>query len=508
MAGESRAAMGRLTARVLKRAAAALLCGACTSAALAQPQPQPQPLDRERAMSVTLGFETVRLPGGERMGLLGGTLLFDVGQGWWLGPAAYGAASGERGGLFVGGVEVQHRWRLGGGQLAAGLYAGGGGGASAPVGGGLMLRPALAWLHDLGPMQAGLSLSQVRFPSGRIDGRQLGLVLGWDGRFRHADLRRAGQPASDTQRSGLGVDRILATYTQLDLRDGAAPERRIGLVGGRLDRRIDGSGWHWGLETAGAARGDASGYMEILGSLGWDVAPLDALPGLRLGGRAALGLGGGGAVPTGGGPIARAVLTLAVPLGGGLSAGLEAGRTRGLDGALTAPTLQWWLASGLEPARGASGRYEGLLAAAGWTAALQRYGNPRRVDGSRRALNTIGIKITRQAGQHLYLSGQAHSAYAGGAGAYSVGLIGAGLVSGAPQQGWQAGVEALVGASGGGGVDTSGGALAQGLVWAGWSPLPSQQWRIGAGALRSLRGNLSTPVFELSWTWRFAQIAP
>ena len=131
---EERTAPGRLSA-----IACAVLCVA-GGQALAQ---SALPTAKILPSSVMLGFETVRLPGGERMGLVGGSFLFDIGDDWGLGPGVYGASAGQRGGLFVGGVEVQKRVALGRSTaLALGMYAGGGGGAGAPVGSGLMLRPA------------------------------------------------------------------------------------------------------------------------------------------------------------------------------------------------------------------------------------------------------------------------------------------------------------------------------------------------------------------------------
>ncbi len=77
-------------------------------------------------MSAGVGFESLRLPGGERLGLVGAGLAFEVTDGWWAGPTVYGAATGRRGGLFVGGAEVQRRWALGQDVvMAAGLFAGG-----------------------------------------------------------------------------------------------------------------------------------------------------------------------------------------------------------------------------------------------------------------------------------------------------------------------------------------------------------------------------------------------
>jgi hypothetical protein len=142
----------------------AIVCGAALgSAALANAQTAGA--SASIPIVIGLGAENVRLPGNESMGLVGTSLLFGVGDDWWLGPAIYGAATGERGGLFVGGVQVQRRWRVADRwMLQTGLYAGGGGGASAPVGGGLMLRPEIGLLRELGPVAAGLTWSHVRFP--------------------------------------------------------------------------------------------------------------------------------------------------------------------------------------------------------------------------------------------------------------------------------------------------------------------------------------------------------
>lgn len=472
---------------MIRRTAAALLCVACCNAPALSQTPPAVPL------IVSLGAERVRLPADERMGLMGASLLFGAGDDWWFGPAVYGAASGSRGGLFVGGLQVLKRWPLGERWwLHTGVYAGGGGGAAAPVGGGLMWRPELALMRDIGPLSAGLTWSHVRFATGDIRSSQLGALVSWTGDFRHLGLSPPAVRGGD--RTGLGVDLLAGTATQVRFTDGS--DRRIGLVGARAERLA--SGWRWGLEAAAAAQGDAAGYMEILGSLGRDVVlGTDARRAPRLGLRAALGLGGGGAVPTGGGAIGKLAAGLAWPIGHGLTVGAEAGVVRALDAPLRARTAQLWLAMDLEPGAGAPAvRSE-------WTATVQHYARARRVDGSTRDLQTIGLKLNRYLNDTVYLSAQAHSAFAGGAGANSVGLVGAGLATAPDAGAWQFGAEALVGASGGGGLVTGGGAIVQGLAWAGWRWRPDQQWRVGLGAVRSLRGELSTPIAELTWVRAF-----
>ncbi|MBL7309570.1 hypothetical protein INQ13_24575, partial [Escherichia coli] len=47
------------------------------------------------------------------------------------------------------------------------------------------------------------------------------------------------------------------------------------LVGVRAERRVD-DNFYWGVETAAATHGGADGYMEVLGSAGWEL-PLSLL---------------------------------------------------------------------------------------------------------------------------------------------------------------------------------------------------------------------------------------
>lgn len=456
--------------------------------------------------STLLGFESVRMPQGARLGLVGTTVLFEVDEAWGVGPAIYGAATGERGGLFVGGVEVQHRMAIARSwTLATGLFAGGGGGGGAPVGGGLMLRPAATLLYDLGPtMQLGVSWSMVKFPSGQIDGRQLGLAFAWRGDFQHHDAARAGTPAFAGRAAGLGFDRMAITAgTQRYTDPSDASVHRVGLVGARAERRTGIEGVTLGLEAAAAAQGSSAGYMEILGSAGWSVAPMaQALPSLRIGARAGLGAGGGGAVPTGGGAIARLSATVEVSPAQGWTIGAELGRSRSFNGGWSARSAQLWAGLDLEPALDGLSEPRGPIVRTEWSGVLQHLTRAERKDGGSRPLETIGLRLSRFVTPNLYLTGQAHSAFAGGAGAYSVGLVGAGVATRA-DAGLRGGVEALVGAAGGGGVATSGGAISQAMAWVGWGRTPASEWRAGVGTVRALRGGVRSPVIELSWTRAF-----
>jgi hypothetical protein len=243
--------------------------------------------------------------------------------------------------------------------------------------------------------------------------------------------------------------------------------------------------------------------MEILGSAGASTALLpDTLPSWRVGLRVGGGLGGGGAVPTGGGLLGKATATTEFSPLAGWTVGAEFGMVRGFNGDLRAPHAQVWLGIDLEPGLDGRSAPVGRLMRTEWSAAIQHHTSVQRKDGTQRALDTIGLKLSRYLNESLYVTGQAHSAFAGGAGAYSTGLVGIGLAT-SITPGTRVGAEVLAGAAGGGGVQTAGGAIVQGLAWAGWAPNRGGEWRIGVGTVRAARNGVNSPVVELSWTRAF-----
>ena len=199
--------------------------------------------------------------------------------------------------------------------------------------------------------------------------------------------------------------------------------------------------------------------------------------------------------------MAKATATTQWTVAPGLTVGAEFGVVRG-NSTLRARLAQIWLGIDLEPDQNGSLASPASVVRTEWIGALQHHTNELRTDGARRPLDTVGLKLNRYLGDHLYVSGQAHSAFAGGAGAYSVGLLGAGVAT-SRQAPLRAGAELLVGAAGGGGVQTGGGAISQGLLWGGWNSSPKSEWRLGLGTVRRLRGGSGSALIELSWSRGF-----
>ncbi len=452
-------------------------------------------------VDLRIGYETVTLPGDEKMGLVGVSYLVELREGLCVGPAVYGAASGKRGGLFTVGAEAALCIRLAGPLgLETGLYVGGGGGGGAPVGGGLMLRPHADLLWDFGGYRLGVSVSNVRFPSGEINSTQFGLVLAMNTQFIHLPGGSDPMPYFGGARTGVGFDRILGVVGAYRPASGAkgnsgAPlDTSIGTVGTRADHFFT-PNFFGGIEANAAATGGAAGYAEFLGTLGlqWPVGT----DRFTLGGRVALGMGGGGDIPTGGGLLGKAALDAALRLSRNVSLNLEAGWARAPQGSFSAPfgslALTWDLDHG-DGAPTVGTREE-------FSAGVETYHLAARKKGPPATLDNVTLKFNRFVSESVYLTGQVHSAYAGGAGGFSVGLIGVGAQQALGEH-VLVGAELLAGAAGGGGVDTGNGAVVQPMAYIGVNLSRALSLRLGAGRVMS-GGGLDSNVLELTLAFSF-----
>ena len=457
---------------------------------------------------VRLNGEFIHLPGHERMGLAGLTELLNFGGEWWAGPAVYGAAAGKRGGFFVPGVEGAwshpfNDWLA----VDTGLFVGGGGGGNAPVGGGLMLRPHLDVVFSLPGFYTGPTLSQVWFPNGQIKSHQVGWMVNFDSSFRYRPASFTGA-STDGSATGLGFDHVDAMVTFAKPHGsistaGTPLTQRIGFVGLRAERVVDGPLWA-GIETAGAASGGVAGYAEVLATAGLRFPVVSDR--LSLGVRASAGLGGGGAIDTGGGILVKAAagatLRLTDTLGIGAELGVvDAPRHAHYKATTAAVSLNWALdvpqgdlGSWLKVNPGTPTRME-------FGAGAERYRAARK-DGRTETLEAVVVQINRFVAPNLYVTGQAHSAFAGGAGAYSVGLFGVGGQLPVGQR-LRLGVEALGGAAGGGGVDTKGGAVLQGRAYADVALTDSLSLRLAAGKIKAIQGGLNAPVVDAALVFSF-----
>ncbi len=460
-----------------------------------------------RPAQARLSLERLKLPGDEHLGLIGNSYLVDVGSGFAFGPAVFGAISGDRGGLFSLGGELAYRQQLAGPLRAeAGLYVGGGGGGGIAVSNGLVTRPHLDLLYDFGAYNIGLSWSRVRFVGSPIDSRQFGLVLSSNTEFGYIPRDRMGIPVASIGRPGAGFDRVQAVFGVYQphgnngrVSGGDLPDS-LGYFGVRAERAFNGISY-WGLEANAGTKGGVTGYTEYLGTVGVETGVGDQL--FTVGSRLALGIAGGGDVSTGGGLLGKASVYTAIRLSRDLAATIELGVAKAPQGnfkaTFGAASLMWIFDDAgnvFSPSR--TTRTE-------FSAGVEQLDAGRR-DGSTRQLRAVVLKGSRFIDRNLYVTGQVHSAYDGGAGGYAAGLFGVGWqtpLGGPGGPTWYVGLEALSGAGGGGGVDVRGGALVQGNAYVGFDLGPSTSFRVNAGKIRSQRGNVDSTVIDVALVFSF-----
>ncbi len=134
--------------------------------------------------------------------------------------------------------------------------------------------------------------------------------------------------------------------------------------------------------------------------------------------------------------------------------------------------------------------------------AHQWYFDAQRKGGSSRDMQLMGGKIDWMGGDWWYLTGQGLSAYEGGAGGYSEGHLGAGVFT-PSWKNWQLYGELLIGAGGGGGVDSGNALLYKPSVGLEYNLSDNFSLQTGIGKVISNNGNLDANILDASLVWRF-----
>lgn len=449
-----------------------------------------------------ISAEKIRFDKNENMGLVGANYLVETLPNLYLGGAAYGALTGQRGGFFTIGSELAWQQKINPlWNWAAGIYVGGGGGGSAntQVGGGLMLRPHVDLLRNFGGYHIGVSVSQVRFPSGTMSTNQLGLLLSSDTDFWQ--LAEVNNSAAQPSRAGVGFDRVHAVVSmyQGQILPQSSVKKTIGLVGFRMEQLLS-EHLFWGIEAAGAATGGIAGYAEFLGTVGLETAVLEG--DASIGARLAAGMGGGGGVSVGGGQLYKFGGITTLKLSRDAHIALEAGYAAAPTGQMRSRYVATNLILDLDHpfTRNVDtqiNHYEVLFGAS-------QYFNTAHKNRSVNAMDVVTLKINRYLNDSFYLSGQAHSAFAGkNEGGFSAGLFGLGWQSQPLNEKLRLGSEMLLGAAGGGGVDSSGGAIIAPSVYLDWQLNPLFTMRLASSRIKSLHGALNTQTAEVAMKFSY-----
>jgi hypothetical protein len=471
-----------------------------------------------------LSYEQLNLPGGEHLGLMGGSLLYDT-YGHWLafGPGFYGAMSGQRGGFITLGLAARVRLPLTerlAAELGGYVGAGGGRGGLALTGGGLFLRSHAGLDWDMGPWGIiGAGASYVATPYGSIHSTQP--YVAWQYPF-HSWTTDGWQPPA----AGDAIDSYLnpseeefALVYRHDLipsgvrtTSGAPQHRTLRLIGVEWHRYLN-DVFYLSAETEGAMGGQSNGYMQILlgGGLRLHLTDSTAVK-LTL----AAGPAGGGDVATGGGVIVDGGLGLQQYFGEKLYVEADGGYTKAVRGGFRAVSLSGKLGYRF----GTPDTSDAELSADDlapfprrhlrWRITQQTYRSAdplwRRTFADRN-IDLLGFQGDYFVNRFFYLTGEAMAAYHGKAGAYMTGLVGGGLQLSAGDFPLFAYGEGLVGAAGGGGVDVSGGLVWQANAGLGYRVTKTYSLMAGYGRMQSIKGHFKANVLSLSLAHRFTLFA-
>ncbi len=472
-----------------------------------------------RNRTLRFSFEEINMPdAGEQMGLYSLGAYEQINPWLYGGITLYGAATGQRGGFFTGGytlgVERQLFDKL---IFDAGGYVGAGGGGAAAQGGGLMIRPHVGLKYNFSWSNLGLNYTYVDFPNGNISSDAIAfsldipfssLILNLeDDGLTVADYFGAYSSNVSRHRSHLAARvRAYSPVIGSKTTSGGSLNNSLGLVGVEYSYFIN-ENWFTTFETAGALSGGVGGFAELLAGIGYRQAltgddRLALLPAITIGGA------GGGSVDTGGGFVARANLGLEYRLSSDLSLIMDGGYLTAPDGNFETSYLGLNLAYVMETfardQKGSPLAETELIKTTKWRfrPAHQWYFDAQRKTGSLRDMQLLGGKIDWMGGDWWYLTGQALSAYGGGAGGYSEGHWGLGIL-GPSWKNLRFYGEMLIGAGGGGGVDSGSALLFKPSVGLEYNLNKDLSLQTGIGKVISKEGNLDANTLDVSLIWRF-----
>jgi len=473
------------------------------------------------ASVLKLSNETLTLPGSEKLGMLGGEMLFDVGDKLRLGGGAYGAVRGARGGFITLGAAAELRRRITPSWVGhAGLYAGAGGGrgSNALTGGGLMLRGDVGMSYETGRYgNLGVGISHTNFPSGLIRSTQP--YVQYEYPF-HTLLGQGWNAAPSTRSAawpdaaaGYRVVRAEAyefalvgrTYTipAKVVQDNGLPQHASMHLLGIEWLSYQDDHWFLKLESEGALGGQSNGYMQILAGGGYRLA-VSSGTAIKL--HAAAGPAGGGQVDSGGGLLLDAGIALQQQIARRMSMELSLGAVRAPSASFQARSagLKLNYQFGLPELAASPVRLDALkefeprhlrlrLASQTYLKADPQW----RGSFAERPVSNLGVQLDYFVSPQIYLTGQGLAAYAGQAGGYMTGQVGMGRQWPLSAD-WSVEAEALLGAAGGGGLAVGGGLVGQAngnIVYRmsdAWSLLGT------VGRVESPRGNFKANVVGIS----------
>lgn len=469
-----------------------------------------------REFAITGGYESWKLPQ-ENMGMARIALQKDFGRGFHGGIESFSAVAGQRGGFITLGVSGSYDyWMTPRLALETGIFLGGGGGRGGYElsGGGLMLREYVGLRYRiLNDLQLSAGISHVHFPEGgQIKSHQIytGFLIPFEALTQPS---RLSSHSTYINREEFNLSphyshEFSIKIRQLDIgknvkTDSGQIQSDFGTLGMEWRTYLD-SYRYVLLDSAGAYQGNSRGYMHILAGMGYR-QPLSSNSSIY--GSISTGGGGGGGVDTGGGWLADTTLGLKYHWGRRWHLDTAVSRFWALDSSFRSHSVNLQLGYTFGPRLNQIQHYESNLFDSHpirIRITQQRYqkGSENWRTRPNQDVDNIGAQLDYFIDPNWYMTGQGLGAYAGDAGAYMVGLIGSGTRQDLSSKVFIE-LEALVGAAGGGGLNTGSGTVVQSNLNLGYKISKPLEVLGGIGYMKSLNGDFRAHVIGLSLAYKF-----
>lgn len=431
---------------------------------------------------------------------------------FYFGLGMYGAVSGERGGFFTLGVNAGYKLPIYKKLIIdSGIHFGGGGGASTPDGGGAFILPHVNLELKLKHFSITTGYSYINFfDQGEIKNHQLNTSIQIPLNMTDASIEVAQKryglkelQASPWNRKPFRVSAMMH-LNNLSLKKGELKGKTIRLAGFEFTTYLDKNKFLF-LKLDGAYHGIRAGYMDILLGGGYQISFNNQKTNLL--GKFGIGAGGGGGVDSQGGFLIYPDVSIEHQFANNMYFSLNTGLLMSPNSYFKSNNwglgLKYYLqTNGVADVSTAS---KPIFKGIEIILKQDLYLNADRIKSSAEDLYSIALQFNYQLNKTVYLAGQTVFANFRDGGAYAEGIVGIGLQTEyLSENKYNFFIQNLVGAAGGGGIQTKQGAIIKPSMGMNYNLSSNLALRGSIGYIQSVGGGLSSPTINLGINYKFS----
>ncbi len=472
-----------------------------------------------------IDFLSVNMPENEdNLGLAGIHYNFLLNEWSYAGIGMYGAVSGIRGGFFTLGVNAGIRKSITTNLFFdTGIHFGGGGGSGAPDGGGAYILPHFNIGYQFSKFSLEGGYSYINFiDKGNVEGHQLNLAIQIPLSFDYTSFKNSekrisideGSMESDWYQKSKKLSMLFHLNSLKMIGDTQDDEgipltdKTIRTVGVELNSYFKENTFIF-LRADGAYQGIDAGYMDIILGLGYNLSFNKNRTNLL--GKFGIGAAGGGGVDIQGGFIIYPDISLEQKL-------FNNTFISGNIGLLMNPNAHF-----ISTTYGLGLKYyvnqNGMLSSEGKAFKTAKFkgkelimGQEVYMDVANRIVDPynmyqISLQFNFYLNKNIYAAGQTSFANFGYAGAYAEGIVGGGFsTSSGFSAKFQLFTQVLIGAAGGGHIETGEGLIIKPSLGASYYFSDKLGIRASLGQVKALDGELNSTLINVGLSYRIATL--